>query len=98
MSLAQSLIGEDAAAYPDPGREAGGMAVTVPATMMALRAHARGGAEQLVFEQARTETTRVSPRLSSRRWDRYPYPSQVPRGFAVWLPGCRLGGTLRALA
>jgi NADPH:quinone reductase-like Zn-dependent oxidoreductase len=26
--------------------------VTVPATMMALRAHARGGAEQLVFEQA----------------------------------------------
>ena len=28
---------------PDPGREAGGMAVTVPATMMALRAHARGG-------------------------------------------------------
>jgi hypothetical protein len=26
--------------------------VTVPATMMALRAHARGGPEQLVFEQA----------------------------------------------
>jgi NADPH:quinone reductase-like Zn-dependent oxidoreductase len=26
--------------------------VTVPATMMALRAHARGGAEQLVYEQA----------------------------------------------
>ena len=26
--------------------------MTVPATMMALRAHARGGAEQLVFEQA----------------------------------------------
>jgi NADPH:quinone reductase-like Zn-dependent oxidoreductase len=26
--------------------------VTVPATMMALRAHARGGAGQLVFEQA----------------------------------------------
>jgi NADPH:quinone reductase-like Zn-dependent oxidoreductase len=29
-----------------------GMAVTVPTTMMALRAHARGGPEQLVFEQA----------------------------------------------
>jgi NADPH:quinone reductase-like Zn-dependent oxidoreductase len=28
------------------------MAVTVPATMMALRAHARGGPGQLVFEQA----------------------------------------------
>ena len=26
--------------------------MTVPATMMALRAHARGGAEQLIFEQA----------------------------------------------
>ena len=26
--------------------------MTVPATMMALRAHARGGPEQLVFEQA----------------------------------------------
>ena len=26
--------------------------MTVPTTMMALRAHARGGAEQLVFEQA----------------------------------------------
>jgi NADPH:quinone reductase-like Zn-dependent oxidoreductase len=26
--------------------------MTIPATMMALRAHARGGAEQLVFEQA----------------------------------------------
>jgi NADPH:quinone reductase-like Zn-dependent oxidoreductase len=38
--------------YPGPGGEAGGVAVTVPATMMALRAHARGGPEQLVFEQA----------------------------------------------
>src|SRR5215469_4212129 len=38
--------------YPDPGREAGGSAVTIPATMMALRAHVRGGPEQLVFEQA----------------------------------------------
>ncbi len=26
--------------------------MTIPATMMALRAHVRGGPEQLVFEQA----------------------------------------------
>jgi NADPH:quinone reductase-like Zn-dependent oxidoreductase len=30
------------------------MTTTGPATMMALRAHARGGPEQLVYEQAPT--------------------------------------------